>query len=385
MHIHFTDEMKKKIAVYSISAIIAILVYFLIARFDGLMSLFAKTFDILLPFLVGALFAFVLNGPMNWVDEHLFKNSKLRPERRAAFSAMIVFIAFVLILIFSVWITVPSLIDSLRHFLRNLSDYASAAEEGVTQLSQALNLPEVTTRTMLDSLGQMFDFTKSLTSLIPTILNYSIDIVGYLFDFIVSVVSCIYILLDKKNLARGFKRINYAFLPKQIANWMVTFLYDAKNVFEQYIIGNIIDSAIVGVVTWAGMLIAGVPYSPMIGFIVGITNLIPVFGPFLGAIPVILLLLLINPLQALFFAVFILVLQQIDGNILKPIILGDKMGLSGFWILFSVTIGGALFGVIGMFLAVPVFALVYTGVSEIADWQLKQKHLDPDRKPGIIE
>jgi len=123
-------------------------------------------------------------------------------------------------------------------------------------------------------------------------------------------------------------------------------------------------------------LILQIPYAPMIGLIVGVTNLIPVFGPFLGAIPVIVILLLINPISALIFAIFILILQQIDGNVIKPIVLGDKLGMSGFWILFSVTIGGGLFGVLGMFLGVPVFALFYSALREYSNLRLKSKHLE---------
>ena len=123
----------------------------------------------------------------------------------------------------------------------------------------------------------------------------------------------------------------------------------------------------------------------MIALIVGVTNVIPVFGPFIGAIPIIIILLLINPISALIFAIFIFILQQCDGNIIKPLILGDKLGMSGFWILFSVTVGGALGGVVGMFLGVPIFALIYASVHDYIQIRLKSKKIVIDDQAGTIE
>lgn len=159
---------------------------------------------------------------------------------------------------------------------------------------------------------------------------------------------------------------------------------DVKNVFQQYIIGNLLDSLIVGIVCWIGMLLLKIPYAPMIAFIVGVTNIIPVFGPFLGAIPVGIILFIVNPVYCLEFALFILILQQVDGNVIKPIILGDKMGISGFWILFSVSIGGSLFGIAGMLLGVPVFALIYEGIQDLMQHQLKNQGIKIPKNSTVI-
>lgn len=192
-------------------------------------------------------------------------------------------------------------------------------------------------------------------------------------------------MLDKENLLKTFKTLLFSFISKERANFVTLYSMDAKNVFQQYIVGNLLDSLVVGLVCWLGMVILRIPYAPMIGFIIGVTNIIPVFGPFLGAIPVILLLLLIHPVYAFIFAVFILVLQQIDGNVLKPIILGDKLGISGFWILFSVTVGGAIGGVMGMFLGVPVFALIYEAVTDLTEMRLNEKHLVINDNTSVVQ
>ena len=218
--------------------------------------------------------------------------------------------------------------------------------------------------------------TDTVTSTLPKLATYSYGFVRGIINFILAVVSGFYILLDREKLIRVIKKLNYSIFNLDTAKGLNFWIIDVKTVFEQYIVGNIIDSTIIGITCYIGTLILQIPYAPMIGLIVGVTNLIPVFGPFLGAIPVIVILLLINPISALIFAIFILILQQIDGNVIKPIVLGDKLGMSGFWILFSVTIGGGLFGVLGMFLGVPVFALFYSALREYSNLRLKSKHLE---------
>lgn len=192
-------------------------------------------------------------------------------------------------------------------------------------------------------------------------------------NLILAFVSAFYILLDRETLVKGIKKLNYSLFDKNFANYLTLWTNDAKTVFEQYIVGNIIDSFIVGVLCYVVILFLKIPYTNMIALIIGVTNVIPVFGPFLGAIPVIIILCLIDPLSALIFAIVIFIIQQIDGNIIKPIVLGDKLGMSGFWILFSVTVGGALFGVVGMFLGVPIFALIYAGIHDYITVRLRHK------------
>jgi len=208
------------------------------------------------------------------------------------------------------------------------------------------------------------------------------DVVKFLMNFLIAMAAAAYILLDKEKLLMGLQKLNYSLFSTDAANYLTLYSRDVQHVFEQYIVGNLIDSLIVGLITYVGCLLMGFPYAPMFAFIVGVTNVIPVFGPFLGAIPVIIILLLIKPWYAVMFAIFILILQQIDGNVLKPIILGDKLGISGFWILFSVSVGGSLFGILGMFLGVPVFALIYAGIRDLAEMRLKEKNIHLEEKAG---
>ncbi len=182
-----------------------------------------------------------------------------------------------------------------------------------------------------------------------------------------------YMLASKEKLCKQAKAVVVAYLPVKVSRFLikVTDMSDAK--CGKFIIGKIIDSAIIGLICFIGLTIFKFDYALLISVIVGVTNVIPFFGPFIGAIPCAFLLLLIDPVQCFWFVVFVIILQQFDGNFLGPKILGDTVGISGFWILFSVIIGGGLFGVGGMLLGVPVFAVVYTLVAEGVFTRLKKK------------
>ena len=261
-------------------------------------------------------------------------------------------------------------------FAQNISDYTENFTHYAYTIANSLNISTQDIQLWTENLRIVETLTDTVTSTLPKLATYSYGFVRGIINFILAVVSGFYILLDREKLIRVIKKLNYSIFNLDTAKGLNFWIIDVKTVFEQYIVGNIIDSTIIGITCYIGTLILQIPYAPMIGLIVGVTNLIPVFGPFLGAIPVIVILLLINPISALIFAIFILILQQIDGNVIKPIVLGDKLGMSGFWILFSVTIGGGLFGVLGMFLGVPVFALFYSALREYSNLRLKSKHLE---------
>ena len=288
-----------------------------------------------------------------------------------------------LILFFS--IIIPNTIDSVRQFSKNVAVYSDTLIGYTKDFAYKLNISEKQVEQMLIN----FDVTKKITSVvtesIPKIASYSYGFVKGFINLILAFVSAFYILLDREKLVKGIKKLNYSLFDKNFANYLTLWTNDAKTVFEQYIVGNIIDSFIVGVICYFGALVLKLPYTSMIALIIGVTNVIPVFGPFLGAIPVIIILCLIDPFSALIFTIFIFILQQFDGNIIKPIVLGDKLGMSGFWILFSVTIGGALFGVVGMFLGVPIFALIYAGVHDYIQVRLRNKKITINDRAGTID
>ncbi|WP_297238649.1 AI-2E family transporter [uncultured Faecalicoccus sp.] len=381
MNFQINEEMKKKIFVYGASLSIAVLIAMFFLFFDRVVSVLDFLLSILFPFLLGIFIAFLLHKPTKLFEKKLFGKTRLSQNKKRLLSIMISFILFLCIIVLFFGTIIPSLIDSFRQFSENFTSYWQNLMDYATSLGTKFNISVKDIEQMLNE-GKILDtLTSTLTKYLPEIANYSVSFIRLLINLILALVSAFYILLDRESLVRGLKELNYALFDKNTANFLTAWTEDAKLVFEKYIVGSIIDSSIIGVSCYIGVTILQIPYAPMIGFVVGITNVIPVFGPFIGAIPVIVLLLLIDPIYALIFAIFILVLQQIDGNVIKPIVLGDQLGISGFWILFSVTIGGGLAGVVGMFLGVPVFALIYAGVRDFSKTRLEKKKVKiPEKK-----
>lgn len=385
MHFKITQEMKQKIIVYSISLIIAILFFTILNKFKDIKRAIQSIITILFPFLLGIGIAFTLNNPEKWVENKLLKNVPLQKNHKRILATLIVFILAIGFLILFFSIIIPNTVDSVRQFSTNIVVYSDTFISYTKDFAYRMNISEKQVEQMLIN----FDITKKITSIvtesIPKIASYSYSFVKGFINLILAFVSAFYILLDRETLVKGIKKLNYSLFDKNFANYLTLWTNDAKTVFEQYIVGNIIDSFIVGVLCYVVILFLKIPYTNMIALIIGVTNVIPVFGPFLGAIPVIIILCLIDPLSALIFAIVIFIIQQIDGNIIKPIVLGDKLGMSGFWILFSVTVGGALFGVVGMFLGVPIFALIYAGIHDYITVRLRHKKITVNDKAGTID
>ncbi|MCF0258945.1 MAG: AI-2E family transporter [Erysipelotrichaceae bacterium] len=384
MRFDLKNEVQRKIFINSVSLIIAIVAFLVLFKIRPILEFIKGIIGILLPFILGFGLAFLLDGPINWLDNRLSHRTRLPKAKCRGVSVFLIFLAALLFVAALLTVLIPSLAESIKVFIENFSEYSARTEAFILVYAEKYHLDIAQIKDFFENLN-LPDLLHSLfPSAMSKAMSYSYSVVRGVTLTLIAIASAVYMSLDKENLLHLIKSLTYSVLPTHTANFLTLYTMDAKNVFQQYIVGNILDSFIVGVVCWLGMIVLNVPYAPMIGFIVGVTNVIPVFGPFLGAIPVILLLLVIDPFHALVFAVFILILQQIDGNVLKPIILGDKLGISGFWILFSVTVGGSLFGVTGMFLGVPVFALVYEAIQDLIAIRLHNKKITVPDEAGVI-
>lgn len=377
------NEEWRKIFIYSTSLIVAILAYLLLTRVNDIYRFIGRIFDVLFPFILGYGIAFLLSQPVSWLENRMTGWIRKPGRRRLLATALIFLLSFYLVYL-SMSVVIPSLLDSLRTFLENVTAYTSTTETWVLDLAEKIQIDPEEVRSFFNDLNLVGSMNEFLSSSLSKAMTYSVTFVKTLSDLVISVAAAFYMLLYKEPLLNVWKNLVYSLISPDRANFLTLYSIDAKNVFMQYIVGNILDSIMVGVICWIGLMCLHIPYAPMIAFIVGVTNVIPVFGPFLGAIPVILLLFLIRPMYAFIFAIFILILQQVDGNILKPVILGDKLGLNGFWILFSVSVGGSLFGIPGMFLGVPVFALIYEGIQDLVEIRLKEKRLTIPDESGVI-
>ena len=324
-----------------------------------------------------------------WVGEIL---SSLFPKWKKSdkYAKMIATLACLVILILVVFTLIMMIIPELVNSITNVISYAPSGAENLEAwlkdiLNKNPNLEKLIIGNYLDISARLSDIAT--TTVLPNVNTYIknlssgvLNALGVVVNIIIGLMVMMYLLNMKTTLASQAKKIVYAVAGVKIGNEIVTEARYIKNMFEKFIVGKIIDSIIIGIINYVFMAIIHMPYALLISVGVGVTNVIPFFGPFIGAIPSIILLLLISPVTALQFAVWILILQQVDGNIIGPKILGQTTGLPSFWVLFSILLFGGLFGIVGMIIAVPTWAIIYRTISRLSEHFLKKKGLEPDSK-----
>lgn len=222
------------------------------------------------------------------------------------------------------------------------------------------------------------DLLRQMNVLMTNITTGAINVLSEVFNFLVGCIVSVYMLFGKETFAAQIKKMLYAGMQVERANMVLHITRKSNEIFGGFIIGKIIDSAIIGVLCFIGITILDMPYILLVSVIVGVTNVIPFFGPYIGAIPSTILIALADPLKGLYFLIFIIALQQLDGNVIGPKILGNSTGLSAFWVVFSILLGGGLFGFIGMIIGVPTFAVIYYIVKMVVEEKLKKKKLPLD-------
>ena len=222
------------------------------------------------------------------------------------------------------------------------------------------------------------------TTYIASITNGVISVVKLLFNMIIGLIVSVYVMIEKEQFVGQAKKVIYAVFKPRRGNIIVTTIRKSNKIFGGFITGKILDSAIIGVICYVCLAIMRMPYTILVSVIVGVTNVIPFFGPYIGAIPSFIIIALANPIQGLYFLIFIIVLQQVDGNIIGPKILGDSTGLSSFWVVFAILVGGGVFGVPGMILGVPTFAVIYYIMKELVGHLLRKRNLPDDTKSYIM-
>ena len=324
-----------------------------------------------------------------WVGEIL---SSLFPKWKKSdkYAKMIATLACLVILILVVFALIMMIIPELVNSITNVISYAPSGTQNLEAwlkdiLNKNPNLEKLIIGNYLDISARLSDIAT--TTVLPNVNTYIknlssgvLNALGVVVNIIIGLMVMMYLLNMKTTLASQAKKIVYAVAGVKIGNEIVTEARYIKNMFEKFIVGKIIDSIIIGIINYVFMAIIHMPYALLISVVVGVTNVIPFFGPFIGAIPSIILLLLISPFTALQFAVWILILQQVDGNIIGPKILGQTTGLPSFWVLFSILLFGGLFGIVGMIIAVPTWAIIYRTISRLSEHFLKKKGLEPDSK-----
>lgn len=380
-------------------AIIAgILFYYILFHSSKLSSAVNSFITISMPIIDGLILAYLMTPVLNTVERKVIRPLAVRAKientgknkkriRMISIVVTIIIIAMILYEFFSM--IIPELIRSIQSiifqfplYIRNLANWATGLLENNPEL-------ENTVSTLFDKYSAMLtNYVNSnvLPKINDLIKTLSLSVIGFfkaMWNFIIGFIISIYILGSKETFAGQAKKMAYAFFDTASANQIISNFRFIHTTFSGFIIGKIIDSAIIGVICFICTSIIGTPYAILVSVIIGVTNIIPFFGPWLGAIPSALLILMVNPLQCLYFIILILVIQQFDGNILGPKILGNSTGLSSFWVIFAITIFGGMFGILGMIVGVPIFAVLYAGFKAVIKKMLRKKELPEETMPYL--
>lgn len=373
----------------------AVLVFYDTFYMGGTLQQFVrKLTSVLAPVVYGAVIAYLLTPVMNWIERVLHAAwQKVFPKKHLKnaagilrfFSILLAEAVAILLIYLLMSVLIPQLIDSVAMLINNAESYYNKIYVWVTNLLEKNpeiagwmetnlenyynDLMKVLTEQVLPGAQQM------LTTITGGIWTGIWGLVTFTTNFLVGIIISVYLLaMKEKSLARCCKLL-YALLQEEQARWVVRATRKTDQIFSGFVRGKMLDSLIIGILCFIGCSIFSLPYTPLVSVVVGVTNMIPFFGPFLGAAPSAFLILLVSPKQCLIFIVFIIVLQQIDGNIIGPKILGDATGISSFWVVVAITVGGGFAGVLGMFLGVPIFACLQTLVKYLTDRRLEKRHM----------
>lgn len=368
--------------------IVCLLIYFALLRLEMISNVIHLILGILKPIIYGFAIAYLLNPIVKKVDEHLipyinkhFPNSKKAAQISRGTGIFIAVILLISIITALCNMMLPELYKSIWNMVSTVPSQLNTA---VDQITKMMSKDTTTGQLFTNVLMQATDFiqnwmkTDLLEQVNVVMSNLTvgvINVVKELFNGIIGIIISVYVLWGKEVFSQQAKKIVYAIFKPNSANMILHLTIKSNEIFGGFIIGKIIDSVIIGILCFIGLSILKMPYTLLVSVIVGVTNVIPFFGPYIGAIPSAILITLSNPIKGLYFLIFILILQQIDGNIIGPKIIGNSTGLSAFWVVFSILLGGGLFGIPGMILGVPTFAVLSYIVTMLINHNLEKKNL----------
>ena len=386
-------NMNKKyttIAVYAFLVIAAAITFFFVISEHSVVGRMAGTFfGLMTPFIYGAALAYVLNPVLNWLEKKVFPKvfgDRVTKRSRTGLGVLLTCLFGCAVVALGLAGLIPQIVESIDNLAQSIYAFLPQAQNFLNDLIAQYGTNEmlVDVLSMLGvdisdpSMALQRLATRSytfLTQVLPNLFGGVMRFTSGLLDVVVGIIIAIYLLLSKEIFYAQVKKLLFAFFPRRVAQATLNLTHDSNTIFCGFISGKILDSAIIGVLCFIGCSVLQMPYTVLVSFIVGVTNVIPYFGPFIGAIPSIFIIMIADPLKSLVFAVFVLILQQLDGNIIGPKILGDSTGLSAFWVIFAVTFFGGLFGFVGMLIGVPTFAVIYALVRNFAEFKLGKKGL----------
>ena len=354
----------------------AAVIWLVVGALPGTAGGFAAVLGALSPFAGGIALAYVLDIPTRFYAEKLFRGKRVP-------AIVLAYLTFIVVLAAVIGLILPQLVQSISTFVNALPGYLDSAAASLGALLKRFNADTDLTATLtanLENSGERFQETAAnmMSTVAGAAAAGAAGAAGRVLDAFVSLAASIYLLAEKEPLLKACRALLRALFPPHAAAGVLSVFQLANRTFSGYIGGQLLDALLVGIETFIAMLILRLNYAPMIAVLVAVTNIIPIAGPYIGAIPSALLLLLSGePLQALIFCILILVVQQVDGNFIAPRILGGATGISGLWVLVAIIVGGGLFGIVGMVVGVPVMAVLTALLKQAVGAGLTARGLDP--------
>lgn len=372
-------------------ALALIVIFWGLYNLSFLQNVLSTLFGIVSPFLIGFAMFFILNISVKFIEKHLLKLNKGKPIPGLRLLSVIVsLILFGLVALFLVFLVLPDIQDTLSYFISAIPTQIENTVNWVTNLIE--NNPEYVELVQQMDIdwgnlqSEAINYLQTfVTSIVGSLVNYIPSLITSVIDLSVSVIFALFVLFTKESLVRHMKKLVYGIADLKWGNFFVNLGSYTNEIFSNFVSGQLLTGFLVGVLVYIIMIILGFPYSLSISVITGITSLIPFYGPIFGGVLGVLLISVVSLSQAFWFAVLILVVQQFEGNILYPKVMGDSIGLPGIWVMVTVTIGGAIFGVAGMFLSVPVASLLFQFLSENINTRLDRDGIKVDHTTRNIK
>lgn len=363
----------------------AIVAYTLVQNLGIAAEAFSWLAAVLSPFIIGLCLAFILNVPLKFLEEKVFapverKNFRWWDRWSRGICLTLTYLLVLLLVLVLCFLVVPELKKSFTLLAENLPGYLNELELWLKQLMKRFDVSTAAlTRFTMDWDTLFEKLSEAMQKAMPGFLNGTVDmaagLIGGIFNFIVGFAFSTYMLLQKEKLCQNAKKAIFAFLSRSKAESLISVGKLSNEMFAKFVSGQLTEAVIIGLLCFLGMSLFAIPYAPLIATIVSVTALIPIFGAFIGTAFGAFLLLMVRPITAVWFVLFIIVLQQIEGNFIYPKVVGGSIGLPGIWVLFAVTLGGNLFGVMGMLLGVPISAILYTLLRQTVFRRLREKKI----------
>lgn len=388
---------EKKYVYWGVTAFLVIaaslIFYYLLFHMNNVRAGFRTFTKTCMPIIDGLVLAYLMTPLVKHMERDFFiplckrlnlNTESAKTKKRMRLLSALITVIFVFVLLYLLCASIiPQLIVSIQNIALQLPVYATNLQDWIQKLFENNDdLAGIVTSLINQYSNELEDYLNSklvpqlnviLTRFSSSIFSSMLGLLVTAWNLLIGLIISVYLLVSKESFAGQSKKIIYAIWEEETANKLISNIRFVNATFGGFINGKLVDSLIIGLICFIGMTLLQLPYPLLISVIVGITNIIPFFGPYLGAIPSIVLILMVNPKQALYFAIFVLILQQFDGNFLGPKILGNKTGLSSFWVIFSITLFGGYWGILGMAIGVPVFAVIYAGIKALVNQQLVKR------------